>query len=278
MYQVVFNGEIAEGKDVLQVKQNLAALHKVPVFKIEPLFSGNQVVVKKGAERNIAVAVKAAYERAGAICTIEPSKRINIPLEISKIICPKCKFEQPEAAVCSSCGVIIDKCKTTTREKATNSKKKEKKLLAQVVGKPAKVSLGTVVPAFWGTTKLELYSNRIVERTKRIVSSNHTEMLTSEIDSTTIAVRGNPVWLAIGIVALSILRSQTTGVFFGIFAFLLCLIFLVLYFTAKYKFLIILSGSHSMTVSIIGKEEPYYEFKDALLRAAEEAKCGNIPR
>ncbi len=129
MYRVVFNGELVDGKDMQQVKQNLAALHKVSVTKIEPLFLGNPVTIKKDRDWNVAVTVKSAYERAGAICIIEKEEKITAPLAIPKIVCPKCSFEQPKFSSCSVCGVIFKKIKqssqTSCREKEKQSVKKK---------------------------------------------------------------------------------------------------------------------------------------------------------
>lgn len=271
MYKVVFKGEIIEGQNIQQVKKRLAALHKVSLSKIEPLFSGNPITIKEHQDRNVAMNIKSAYEQAGAICTVEQDEQGHIPLDSPHVVCPKCGFEQPQATVCKKCGIIFAKYKHSpqppspqdmSQEPQKHRTKNRKKVLAQVIGKPARVSWGTAVPAFWGTTKLEVYPHRVIEQTSRGVSSHHSEILTSEIDSVAIDRKGNPVWLVLGFLTLSL---------FG-----LGIIFFILYFILKHKFLIIFSKNNSQVVAIVGDERPYLEFKDAVLLAAEAAKRGEI--
>ena len=66
-YNIIFRGEIAEGKDIGEVKKNLASLFKVNDEKIEKLFSGRPVNIKKNVEQSTALKYKAAIEKAGAL-------------------------------------------------------------------------------------------------------------------------------------------------------------------------------------------------------------------
>ena len=72
-YSVIFRGEITEGQDIENVKQNLAKLFKVNSEKIDWLFSGKSVTIKKNADHTTAMKYRAAMEKAGALCSLVPS-------------------------------------------------------------------------------------------------------------------------------------------------------------------------------------------------------------
>ncbi len=75
MYKLVFKGEIFEGRDVERVKRNLASLHKMPLSKVEKMFSGRPITIKEDSDKNNVLSIKAAYERAGAVCEVFPKER-----------------------------------------------------------------------------------------------------------------------------------------------------------------------------------------------------------
>lgn len=67
-YDVIFSGKLVEGAAVDQVKANVARLFKVEVAKVERLFSGSPVVIKKGVDEATAKRYLLALKKAGAIC------------------------------------------------------------------------------------------------------------------------------------------------------------------------------------------------------------------
>ncbi len=69
-FAVVFNGKLVEGAEIDQVKRNVAALFKVDVAKVERLFSGATVAIKKGVDEQTATKYRAALHKAGAICRV----------------------------------------------------------------------------------------------------------------------------------------------------------------------------------------------------------------
>lgn len=69
-FQVLMSGKLVDGMDPAQVKANVAALFKVDVAKVEKLFSGQPVVIKKGLDEATAKKYQAALQRAGAICQV----------------------------------------------------------------------------------------------------------------------------------------------------------------------------------------------------------------
>jgi len=72
-FEVVFDGKLVEGASVDQVKQNVATLFRVEVAKVERLFSGERVVIKKGIDEAAAKKYQLALLKAGAVCTVADS-------------------------------------------------------------------------------------------------------------------------------------------------------------------------------------------------------------
>lgn len=132
--------------------------------------------------------------------------------------------------------------------------------LATVTGKPASASLvGTVVPAMFGITTLQLFQTRVVETTKRIMTERDSEILLTQIDSAELTANGRRLWLLLGLLTLS---------FYG-----LGLVFIILYFVApKHRCLIIRSASNAQFVAFSGDEMQYSQFMEAVLAAAEQQK------
>jgi len=70
-YRLVFKGKTVAGHSVQKVKQNLAARLNLDPEKIDPLFSGRRIIIKRHAELQTANQFKAAFKRAGAVLKIE---------------------------------------------------------------------------------------------------------------------------------------------------------------------------------------------------------------
>jgi TM2 domain-containing membrane protein YozV len=73
-YRVIFKGDVAAGVRIDDAKQKLAAIFKTDIAKIHTLFSGKRKVIKKGADLQSCEKARKAFERAGAICFIEPDQ------------------------------------------------------------------------------------------------------------------------------------------------------------------------------------------------------------
>ncbi|MFO7593979.1 MAG: hypothetical protein R6X15_08070 [Pseudomonadota bacterium] len=67
-YDVLFSGQLVEGAALDKVKANVAKLFKVEVAKVEGLFSGNPVAIKKGVNEEVAKKYLIAMKKAGALC------------------------------------------------------------------------------------------------------------------------------------------------------------------------------------------------------------------
>ncbi len=70
-YQVIFSGEIIEHADIDMVKSNVARVFSLPADRIEKLFSGKRLVLKKDIDQATAERYKTTLQRAGALCEIE---------------------------------------------------------------------------------------------------------------------------------------------------------------------------------------------------------------
>jgi len=71
-YNIVFNGDLVPGSDPATVKQNLARLFKLDAARVEAMFGGKPVVLKKDADQATAMKFRAVLKQAGAQCRMEP--------------------------------------------------------------------------------------------------------------------------------------------------------------------------------------------------------------
>jgi len=69
-FVIAYKGQLAEGKTLELVKQGVAQLFKVDVTKVEHLFSGQWVSIKKGVDEATAKKYQGALAKMGAICRV----------------------------------------------------------------------------------------------------------------------------------------------------------------------------------------------------------------
>lgn len=72
LYNIVFRGELVSGADPAVVRQNLAKAFRMDADKVEKLFSGKPVVLKKNADKATAMKFRAVMKKAGAQCEMKP--------------------------------------------------------------------------------------------------------------------------------------------------------------------------------------------------------------
>lgn len=70
-YNLVFSGQLIQGADAQTVKANLARVFKIDLAKVETLFSGKPVVLKKNADQATAMKFRAVMKQAGAQCEMK---------------------------------------------------------------------------------------------------------------------------------------------------------------------------------------------------------------
>ncbi|MBC2737757.1 MAG: hypothetical protein HF981_25590 [Desulfobacteraceae bacterium] len=71
-YQVIFRGKTVPDMPIEDVKANLANLFKTNDVRINRLFSGQAVVLKKGLQQEEGERYRVLLERAGALCEVVP--------------------------------------------------------------------------------------------------------------------------------------------------------------------------------------------------------------
>lgn len=76
-YNLVFTGDLVPGSDITAVKQNLAKLFKLDAARVEAMFSGKPVTLKKDADQATAMKFRAVMKQAGAQCRMEPVGEIE---------------------------------------------------------------------------------------------------------------------------------------------------------------------------------------------------------
>jgi hypothetical protein len=73
-YRVIFRGKINKNSERSQVVQKLALALKTDQNRIRNLFSGKSTVIRQNATLQSCQQLKAVFDKAGAICRIEPQK------------------------------------------------------------------------------------------------------------------------------------------------------------------------------------------------------------
>ena len=125
LFKVVFSGELMPGFTLDNVKSYLATLFKTDLSKIDSLFTGKPVVLKrelKEAEadkyvavlRNAGALVHKESDLAASLSLVATEEHDNAPAnqptaDSGRMTCPKCGHEQVKAIECAACGIIIDK-------------------------------------------------------------------------------------------------------------------------------------------------------------------------
>ncbi len=69
-FEVTFDGRLVEGANLQKVKSNLARLFKTDVARIEGMFSGKRVVIKRGVDEKTACNYQLALRKAGAVAAV----------------------------------------------------------------------------------------------------------------------------------------------------------------------------------------------------------------
>lgn len=120
-FKIVFSGELMPEVALETAQDKLARLFKSDHTRINALFSGRTIALKRNLSEDEADQYLAALHRAGARARKEPEPGVSLSLEdtgehrfaasaaSSDMTCPKCDHRQAKAAECSACGVIIEK-------------------------------------------------------------------------------------------------------------------------------------------------------------------------
>lgn len=128
-FKIVFNGELMPDVSLETAKENLARLFKSDLTRINSLFSGGNVDIKRDLSENEADQYLKALQSAGAKVRKEQDLAASLSLvttddhptsqspqstaqkaeSTSGMTCPKCGHQQAKAIECSACGIVIEK-------------------------------------------------------------------------------------------------------------------------------------------------------------------------
>lgn len=126
-FKIVFNGELMPDVSLETAKENLARLFKSDQTRINSLFSGGNVDIKRDLSENEADQYLKALQSAGAKVRKEQDLAASLSLvetddhrapaqspaanaeSTSEMTCPKCGHQQSKAIECSACGIVIEK-------------------------------------------------------------------------------------------------------------------------------------------------------------------------
>lgn len=114
-YKVVFRG-LSKGQTPDKVKERLGSIFKIGPERFEFLFNRKlPIVAKTNLEEETALKYKQAFEKSGAICSIEAienaheatvieSEPVQSTVSPDRMICPMCGYEQESSDHCMICG------------------------------------------------------------------------------------------------------------------------------------------------------------------------------
>ena len=71
LFEIAFSGQIVEGADLQSVKQHISQIFKADATRLQQLFSGRRVLIKREADKATVIKYQAAFKKAGAICEIK---------------------------------------------------------------------------------------------------------------------------------------------------------------------------------------------------------------
>ena len=122
-FKIVFNGELMPDVSLETTKENLARLFKSDLTRINSLFSGGNVDIKRDLSENEADQYLKALQSAGAKVRKEQDLAASLSLvetddhrtessaaeSTISMTCPKCGHQQAKAVECSACGIVIEK-------------------------------------------------------------------------------------------------------------------------------------------------------------------------
>lgn len=136
-YKIVFKGELQADAMLDEVKAQLAKLFKSDSTKINALFAGGPIALKRDLSSEEADKYLAALQRTGAQVYKEADLAASLslvatddhaaPLTAAETVdseqmnCPKCAHSQTKAPMCEACGIVIDKFLARQAELAANA-------------------------------------------------------------------------------------------------------------------------------------------------------------
>ncbi len=137
----------------------------------------------------------------------------------------------------------------------------ENPILAEITWKPANsIAFAWAVASNSWYSTLRLYEDKIVWESKRIISWNNVIIPLRKVDSVEVITKWNAIWLILWLVTLLV---------FG-----LGIVFLVLYFFMKERFLIIISWNNVQAVAVRSSNDikAFHDFMEKVVNAQNVLK------
>jgi len=72
-YDIFFSGQIIEGKELADVRQQIGRLFKANEGQLQHMFSGKPIRIKSGIDQDTAIKFRVAFRNAGALVEIKPT-------------------------------------------------------------------------------------------------------------------------------------------------------------------------------------------------------------
>ncbi len=72
-YDIIFSGQLMEGRNLDETRQQIGQIFKANENQLDLLFSGKPVTIKSGVDDETATKYRLAFRKAGAIIDIKPS-------------------------------------------------------------------------------------------------------------------------------------------------------------------------------------------------------------
>jgi uncharacterized membrane protein YhaH (DUF805 family) len=142
--QLIFAGEVLEGFSAADVRRRLGELFKLDEVRLAAMFSGSQVVIKRGLSQELAKHWVAQFQAMGArlhvqqVMSPEPGPMtptatatardplapvpaaivVNTLPPTEEISCPNCGERQPRRILCRSCATDIPRAIAAREEEA----------------------------------------------------------------------------------------------------------------------------------------------------------------
>ena len=141
-YQLVFNGTISDGREINEVKRNLASLFKTDAAKIDRLFANLPIVVKRDVDYDGALKYQRVLRKAGAICQVEETTQFAAAPAVAKATDPPPMTYKPDSLNATDVDYIPASQPAATEEKKP---KEGIKGLGDIISGVVLIGIGFVV-------------------------------------------------------------------------------------------------------------------------------------
>lgn len=124
-FEVIFHGEMVRKNELMDIKHQMRAMFQLDAGRVEALFTGQPLVIKRNLTKELAEKYKRAIAQAGGFSVVvaeTPQPQTMAPDEADEekagdphmvtaqiAICPACLHKQLAADHCNRCNVHMEK-------------------------------------------------------------------------------------------------------------------------------------------------------------------------